>query len=117
MSTFNQIGSEHLDALSGRIKKLENTDIDTKLKNLEKSITVELNNRLMSSQKALISGLLDVIIKEDKTAIKQLQQELSITAGQATKSANEAKAIAQVEIDAAIELLRSKSYVFAHAGE
>lgn len=112
MSGFLQ---NDVDSLMKRVKQLEANEVAPQLLALRKSMTAEFKELLISSQKSLVSNILDVILAEDKTAIKQLRQELEITAGQATKSANDAKAIAQVEIDASIELLRAKSYVFAHS--
>lgn len=106
-----------LDAVTKRLQSLEADSVNPKLLALRNSIKDELTKQLNASQRALVSNLLDVILAEDKTAMKALRLELEVTAGQATKSANAARAIAQVEIDAAIELLRAKSYVFAHAGE
>lgn len=103
-----------VDSLLARVKALEANDVNPKLVALQKSIKDDLSKQLNASQRRLVSNILDVILSEDKTAAKQLRQELEITAGAATKAANDAKAIAQVEIDAAIELLRAKSYVFAH---
>ena len=104
-----------VESLLKRVKTLENLDVDAKLMAMHKHLLNEVRSLITSSQKSLASNLLDVILAEDKTAIKQLRQELEITAGQATKSANDARAIAQVEIDASLELLRSKSYHFSHS--
>lgn len=108
---------EDLQALNKRLQAIEANDVNPKLLALRKSIKDDLTKQLHASQKQLVSNLLDVILAEDRTAMKALRQELEITAGAATKAANDAKAIAQVEIDAALELLRAKSYTFAHAGE
>lgn len=105
-----------VQSLLKRVKTLEadGDDLDKKLAAMQRSILHEVRSLITSSNKALASHLLDVILAEDKTAIKQLRQELEITAGQATKSANEAKSIASTELTMSIELLRSKSYHFAH---
>jgi hypothetical protein len=68
----------------------------------------------LSSQKALISNLLDVILSENGGTTKALRSELEMTAGQAAKSAEQSKNYAMTELTGGVELLRSLSYMFAH---
>jgi hypothetical protein len=113
-NSFNAIGSEHLTALSDRIKRLEKSDIDGKLMATHKHLLNEVNERILSSQKSLISNLLDVVLSEDRSQLQALRQELEMTAGAASKSAEIAKQYATTELTSSVELLRSLSYVFAH---
>jgi hypothetical protein len=103
-----------LDALTKRLQAVEAVDINPKLVALRNSIKDDLSKQLNTSQRALVSNLLDVILQEDRGAMKALREELEATAGQATKAANDAAAISKIEIDSAISLLSSKSYVFGH---
>jgi hypothetical protein len=105
-----------VQSLLKRVKALEadGDDLDKKLAAMQRSILHEVRSLITSSNKALASHLLDVILQEDRGAIKQLQSELEVTAGQASKSASEAQSLAATELTMSVELLRSKSYQFSH---
>jgi hypothetical protein len=104
-----------VQSLLKRVKALENLDVDAKLIAAHKHLLNEVRTLITSSQKSLASNLLDVILSEDKTAIKQLQAELSATASSAARSAEIAQQYASTELTMSIELLRSKSYHFSHS--
>lgn len=105
---------EDLQALNKRLQAIEANDVNPKLVALRNSIKDDLTKQLFASQKQLASHILDIILQENKDGTKQMRQELEVTASAAARSAEIAQQYAATELTAALELLRSKSYQFAH---
>lgn len=102
-----------VEGVNKRLRSLESQDITPQLRQLKSDILKAVQNAITKSQRATLSAVVDTILSEDKSVIRQLQQELATTASAAFSHAKSATDIARIEIDAAVELLRAKSYVFA----